>query len=704
MATVDAIRKITIQASTPGADQATQSLNNLVAAQNRVAASADLLRASMDASQKAVNDNVAQLNALKSANDSAAGGFTGLVSGARDVSGGLADTVEHTLNLINHFKLLGLAAYAMSPALRTITNSGVSAALGTIPPVATQAATSMLSFAAPALSFFARIAVPIGAAVLAWQGLNYTIGLGSGLLDKYGNAERSLFGSDVASNLEKLTTFQNFDSDKVSLSQQHSATQLATTLAEAKQHISDFLNVQLNLTGPALELQSIWVSIVAAIGKAADVANHISLPNTSFFEEALNYFKASQSVLARPGALPASRDGKGDPADASVIAEEREARDARALARRSLAAGLDLDASNQSEIGKYKFKTFTGRFTDDMSQLGDNTGDRTKPADKSDAYDRAKQSIQDQIEVLKQEAEGAGKTSQAVEELKAKHEETIAAMKAGIPVTAAMDAEWKKYGDTIADLTIKLNQAKVVQEETFKSQTMFMSPADTAAAGAAHQIDPTNWQAHINDAGPAMAKLNSELSTARDLTTSFATGFVDAMMRGQSATVALRSEVASLLQSLADAATKGLINSLFAGLSGGSTGTLAGLLSPQFLKFADGGVMTADGPMPLRRYAGGGVASSPQLAMYGEGSQPEAFVPLPNGRSIPVQMGGFKGGGTVTHNINVAVNVSGARGSQEINDTVNAGVQKAIATSAAMLSSYDKGILGRVADNQQRFG
>lgn len=67
--------------------------------------------------------------------------------------------------------------------------------------------------------------------------------------------------------------------------------------------------------------------------------------------------------------------------------------------------------------------------------------------------------------------------------------------------------------------------------------------------------------------------------------------------------------------------------------------------------FADGGIMTADGPMPLRRYARGGIANSPQLAMFGEGAMPEAYVPLPDGRSIPVTMQG--GGGDVVVNVNV---------------------------------------------------
>ena len=68
--------------------------------------------------------------------------------------------------------------------------------------------------------------------------------------------------------------------------------------------------------------------------------------------------------------------------------------------------------------------------------------------------------------------------------------------------------------------------------------------------------------------------------------------------------------------------------------------------------FADGGIMTSGGPVPLRKYAGGGIASSPQLAMFGEGSKPEAYVPLPDGRRIPVAMQGCGGGRPIVINVN----------------------------------------------------
>ena len=68
--------------------------------------------------------------------------------------------------------------------------------------------------------------------------------------------------------------------------------------------------------------------------------------------------------------------------------------------------------------------------------------------------------------------------------------------------------------------------------------------------------------------------------------------------------------------------------------------------------FADGGVMSSAGPVPLRAYAGGGIADRPQLALFGEGRMNEAFVPLPDGRSIPVSM---KGGGQA---VNITINAS----------------------------------------------
>ncbi len=88
-----------------------------------------------------------------------------------------------------------------------------------------------------------------------------------------------------------------------------------------------------------------------------------------------------------------------------------------------------------------------------------------------------------------------------------------------------------------------------------------------------------------------------------------------------------------------DGAVGGLIGQLLSGLKpGGAGGSPADLFNGGAAIFANGGIMSGAGPLPLRTYSTGGVATGPQLALFGEGSTREAFVPLPDGRSIPVTL------------------------------------------------------------------
>jgi lambda family phage tail tape measure protein len=93
------------------------------------------------------------------------------------------------------------------------------------------------------------------------------------------------------------------------------------------------------------------------------------------------------------------------------------------------------------------------------------------------------------------------------------------------------------------------------------------------------------------------------------------------------------------------------IGSYFGGGGGADFGTGAAYGSQDMgTYFANGGVMSSGGPLPMQAYSNGGIADSPQLAIFGEGRMNEAYVPLPDGRTIPVTMSG--GGGA-----NVVVNV-----------------------------------------------
>jgi lambda family phage tail tape measure protein len=134
----------------------------------------------------------------------------------------------------------------------------------------------------------------------------------------------------------------------------------------------------------------------------------------------------------------------------------------------------------------------------------------------------------------------------------------------------------------------------------------------------------------------------------------------------------------------------GALSSALASGASGSSGSSSELGSSTYssassssqFKFANGGVMTSRGAIPLRKYSSGGIANSPQMALYGEGRQPEAYVPLPDGRSIPVTMRGAGAGGDV--NVSVQVNVTkdgGADSSAKSNSDIGKGVGNLIANA-----------------------
>jgi len=127
----------------------------------------------------------------------------------------------------------------------------------------------------------------------------------------------------------------------------------------------------------------------------------------------------------------------------------------------------------------------------------------------------------------------------------------------------------------------------------------------------------------------------------------------------------------------------------FGSLSGDSVSGASGFLNAASINpFAKGGIMGQSGSMDLKRYARGGVANSPQLAMFGEGSTPEAYVPLPDGRSIPVTMRGT-GSGVQVGAINITVENTG--------DDLTPAAQK-------QLAGQVKGIVLSTLANERRSG
>lgn len=113
---------------------------------------------------------------------------------------------------------------------------------------------------------------------------------------------------------------------------------------------------------------------------------------------------------------------------------------------------------------------------------------------------------------------------------------------------------------------------------------------------------------------------------------------------------------------------------------------IMGAIKTAVLGFAKGGVIHGQ-KMPVRTYADGGVARGPQLAVYGEGRNAEAFVPLPDGRSIPVTMSGGGRAGTVVFNINALDGPSVGRWFHDNRKTLWAMMNHGLVSDAEMRAS-----------------
>ena len=132
------------------------------------------------------------------------------------------------------------------------------------------------------------------------------------------------------------------------------------------------------------------------------------------------------------------------------------------------------------------------------------------------------------------------------------------------------------------------------------------------------------------------------------------------------------------------------LGGMFSGLFGGGGGFLSTIGS--FFGLERGGVIgLAKGG--ITRYAKGGVATQPTY-LVGEGKQNEAVVPLPDNKSIPVDLGK---GANSTNNTSISINIaeSGTTTTME----AEGAEQMASAINMAVLAEIEKqqrpgGLLG----------
>lgn len=134
----------------------------------------------------------------------------------------------------------------------------------------------------------------------------------------------------------------------------------------------------------------------------------------------------------------------------------------------------------------------------------------------------------------------------------------------------------------------------------------------------------------------------------------------------------LKSFGQTIQRMIADAVAADLARPLFGDLvkGGEGSGVFGTVLSGigELFGFADGGIASHGKPVPMPRFAGGGIANS--AAIFGEAG-PEAAVPLPDGRRIPVEMRGGSG-----HTVNVYI--SGTNNAADVRRAAGQGAREAL--------------------------
>jgi hypothetical protein len=240
-------------------------------------------------------------------------------------------------------------------------------------------------------------------------------------------------------------------------------------------------------------------------------------------------------------------------------------------------------------------------------------------------FKQSNQALKDQNLLLDVQQKAFGKSKAELEGLLAAQKLYNDFTDAGVTVTAAMNEQIQAYGAGVTTLNRRQEQMQRQQDAMGAVRDVGSSFIDSVAQGLATR----HRNVHQTIFGSAMHSVGTSLLSSGE-----------------------RALTGALFGGGRDGGN-GVLGSLFASLFGGVGGGGA----PMQLHFAGGGVMTSRGPLALRRYAGGGVADSPQLAMFGEGSGPEAYVPLPDGRSIPVNMRGRSGPAQPGHTFNSSTTI-----------------------------------------------
>lgn len=338
--------------------------------------------------------------------------------------------------------------------------------------------------------------------------------------------------------------------------------------------------------------------------------------------------RARQADQLRADALKATTD-----AEKAAVAERQKAFDLAGKVLTPLDAGGQITRAGQ-----------LSRISSEASEAKKSGGSRGEAADE---YDRATKSLEDRIRRQEQEATTYGMGAEAAARYRAETDLLTAAKRAERDITPTLTAEIQGYAD-------KAGAAAAAQEnlrDSMRSMDDLRSGGRDVFGGMFRHL--SNGTNSANLFANALGRISDRLS-------SLAADNLSELFFGKRG-----SSNSGLLSG--GGGFGGILSSIFGGGGGGGSGSPTGGVR----LLANGGIMTPQGSVPLRAYSAGGVANSPQLALYGEGRMPEAYVPLPDGRRIPVAMQGAANGNAAPSTPSFNLIDQRPAGSPDIEPTVN---------------------------------
>jgi hypothetical protein len=203
--------------------------------------------------------------------------------------------------------------------------------------------------------------------------------------------------------------------------------------------------------------------------------------------------------------------------------------------------------------------------------------------------------------------------------------------------------------------------------------------------------DKIEQQAALSEQVAAAQKTKEQLQgIASSIGNSFGEAFKGIITGSMTAQQALAGMFQSIADSFADMAGQmiaefmrmqalGLLETIFGAVAGGLGGgganlgpnsaAVFGTNSADMMKYAPLPIGYANGgiaPGGFTAFANGGMVTGPTMGLVGEGRYNEAIIPLPDGKSVPVQLAGGAGGNAAPINTSIVVNVKNGQADSQM--------------------------------------